>query len=61
MCPMQREDQHIQNVRVWSRKRFIAGPTGRPGGSCLKTPEAPEGFQQGILKGKMRKGQSWLL
>ena len=30
-----------QNVRVWSRERFIAGPCKEMGGSCPEKPQAP--------------------
>ena len=32
------EAKHHQNARVWSRGRFIAGPSKETGGSCLKNP-----------------------
>ena len=59
--PDAQRGQTYPKCQSWSRKRLIAGPARRPGGSCLKTSEAPEVFQQGIFKGKMKKGQSWLL
>jgi hypothetical protein len=35
---MYSEAKHHQNVRVWSRERFTAGPSKEMGGSCLKNP-----------------------
>ena len=38
VCLMYSEAKHHQNVRVWSRERFTAGPSKETGGSCLKNP-----------------------
>ena len=52
------QDQTIfKNVGVWSRERFIEGPYKETtSGSCFKTPELPESFQQSPFLGKVREG-----
>ena len=42
-----------QNVGVWSRERFIAGPC-KVSGWLVLNPELPRGFQQSIFKGQVR-------
>ena len=37
--------QKTQNVRVWSREVFIAGPSKENGWLVLKNPELPDGFR----------------
>ena len=61
MCPKHSEAKQYQNVGVWSRERFIAGPCKETGGSYLKTPKLPESFQQSPLIGKVREGSCSLL
>ena len=53
----QSEAKQYRNVGVWSRERFSAGPCKETGGSCLKSPELLEGFQQSPFIGKVREGR----
>ena len=39
VCPTHSQAKQYQNVGVWSRERFIAGPCKETGGSCLKNPQ----------------------
>ena len=41
MCLTHSEVKQYQNVRVWSRERFIAGLCKDMVGSCLKKPRTP--------------------
>ena len=43
--------QTNRNVGVWSRDRFIAGPSKENRWLVLKAPELPDGFQGRIFKG----------
>ena len=56
MCLTFSEAKQYQNVGVWSRERFIAGPCKEMGGLYLKNPELPESFQQNPFIGKVREG-----
>ena len=40
------------NVQVWSRERFIAGPSKEYEQLVLKKPEPLDGFQGRVFKGK---------
>ena len=46
ICLMHSVVKQYKNVRVWSRKSFIAGPCKQRGGSCVKTPKLPKSSQQ---------------
>lgn len=49
--------QFKKNVGVWSRERFIERPYKEmTSGSCFKTPELPESFQQSPFLEKVREG-----
>ena len=54
-CPTHSEAKQYQNVGVWNRERFIAGPRKETGGSFHKNPELPESFQQNPFTGKVRE------
>ena len=47
--------QTNQNISVWSRERFIAGPCKETGGSWPPDPKLSESFQQNISKGQVRE------
>ena len=47
--------QTNQNISVWSRERFIAGPCKETGGSWPPDPRLSECFQQNIFKGQARE------
>lgn len=49
------ETKQYQNVRVWSRERFISEPCKEMGYSCLKT-QLPESLKQSPYK-KGERGQ----
>ena len=55
VCPTHNEAKRYQNVRVWSRERFTAGPCKETGGPCFRNPELPERFQQSPFIGKVRE------
>ena len=40
-------------VGLWSRERFIAGPSKKNGWLVLKNPELPEGCQGEVFIGKI--------
>ena len=48
--------QTNQNIGVWRREVFVAGPYKETGGSCSKTPKTPKAFQQNIIKDQVKKG-----
>ena len=41
-----------QNVGIWSRERFIAGPSKENRWLGLKRPALPNGFKEEFLKAK---------
>ena len=53
--------QTNQNVGVWSRERFIAGPGKEMDGLCPENPKLAAGFQQNVFKGQVRAGHGLLL
>ena len=53
VCPTYSEAKRYQNVGVWSKERFMAGPCKDNG--WLMPPETPEEFQQSMLKGQVRE------
>ena len=60
VCLTHSETKQYQNVRVWSRERFIAEPCKETGGSCLKKKkknQLPESLKQSPLIGKGREGR----
>ena len=54
--PNAQRGQTNQNVRVWIRKRFIAGPSKENSWLVLKNPEFPDGFGGEVLKAKLGVG-----
>ena len=52
MCPTHMRPKH-RNVRVWSRKSFIAGPSKESGWLMLKNPKLSDGFQGEVFIGKI--------
>ena len=40
-----------------AEKVLLQGHARRTGGSCLKNPDLPKGFQQSIFKGQVRDGR----
>ena len=49
MCPMHSEDKQYQNVGVWSRDRFIAGPCKEMVVHAIKIPNSPKAFSKTLL------------
>ena len=56
MCPMFSEAKQYQNIRVWSRERFISWRCKKMDGSCLKNPKLPQSFQESLFIGKGMEG-----
>ena len=53
MCPMHSEAKKTE-TSVWSRERFIAGPSKENRWLVLKNPELPSGFFRGeVFIGKI--------
>ena len=44
------------NIRVWSRERFITGPSKETGASASKTLNSPKGFSKAFLKARCGRG-----
>ena len=42
VCLTHREAKRYQNIGVWSREKFIAGPCKEMRGLCLKNPKFPQ-------------------
>ena len=42
VCWTLNEAKQYQNITVWSREGFIAGPCKEMGGLCLKNPKLPQ-------------------
>lgn len=56
LCLTYSEAKRYQNVRVWNRERFIAGPWKATGGSWPPNIKFPKEFQQSIFKERVREG-----
>ena len=46
--PMHSEVKQYQNVRVWSRDRFIEGHESRQVARALKTPNSPKALSEAL-------------
>lgn len=46
------EANHLQNVRVWSRERFMAVSRKENGWLVLENLDVPDGLGEGFLIGK---------
>ena len=53
MCPMHSEGQTNRNVGVWSREKFIVGPSKENGWLMLKNPKLSDGSQGEVFIGKI--------
>ena len=49
VCPAQSEAKQTQNVRVWSRESFIAGPCKKNTWLMLITPQTPLVWEEKLI------------
>ena len=53
VCPMHHEAKQYQNIRIWSRERFIAGSCKEMAASCPpKTLNSLKAFSKAFLKAR---------
>ena len=52
VCLTHSEAKQYQNIGVWSREGFIAGPCREMGGSCPKVLHSLKGFSKALLKAR---------
>ena len=64
LCPTHNEAKQYQDIGVWRREKFVAGPCKKTGGLNREfglNPKLPESCQQSPFIAKVRVGHGYLL